>query len=204
MSRKNNRKRKIKEKKNKIIKSEDVMNNKQVKTVNKTTVTIIIVLIALVGCALFQYITKPKTGYIVISQLYDGFELKIEMEKKYLATKNARQKILDSLAFEITLMEKKMEVKEKVVDNQNYDEKVQEYLLKKKTFDEDNDALSQKYDEQIITQLNQYVKDFGKAYQYTYIFGTGGNGSLMYANESEEDITKKVLEYINKKYNGED
>jgi outer membrane protein len=174
------------------------------KTITKTTIIIFILLAGIIAWQTYEHFTRHKTGYVVVSEVYSGFELKKEMEKKYLATSNARQKILDSLILEIKLMEKKVDGKPKVKssDTLGYHDKIEEYLLKKQTYDEDNTALTQKYDEQIITQLNQYIKDYGEAYNYTYIFGTGGNGTLMYADEGE-NITKDVIEYINKKYNGE-
>jgi len=174
---------------------------KKISTIN---LIILLLIIGIVGWNVYQYFVKPKTGYVVLSEVYNGFELKKEMEKKYLVTKNAREKILDSLKLEIKLIQNKIvgAGKIKSADTVGYQDLVNDYLLKKQTYDEDNTTLSQKYDEQIVTQLNQYVKDFGEVYRYSYIFGTGGNGTLMYAKESE-NITTDVIEYINKKYNGE-
>jgi len=61
--------------------------------------------------------------------------------------------------------------------------------------------LSAQYDKEILAQLNQYVRDFGAKNNYEYIFGNDGNGSLMYAQESN-DLTRQVTEYINQKYAG--
>jgi outer membrane protein len=174
------------------------------KAINKTSIIIFILLAGIIAWQLYQYFTRYKTGYVVISEVYSGFEMKKEMEKEYLATKNARDKILDSLELKIKLIQSKVEGKTiiKETDTAGYQDLITEYVLKDKTFDEDNTALSEKYDEQIITQLNQYVKDYGEAYHYTYIFGTGGNGTLMFADENE-NITEDVTKYINEKYNGE-
>jgi Skp family chaperone for outer membrane proteins len=49
--------------------------------------------------------------------------------------------------------------------------------------------------------MNQYVKDFGSKYGYTYIFGADGSGFLMYSLEAN-NITKEVKEYINSRYKG--
>lgn len=174
------------------------------KTINKTTIIIFLLLAGIIAWQVYQHFNRHKTGYVVISEVYNGFELKKDMEKEYLATKNARQKILDSLELEIKLIQTKVSGKAviKAADTIGYGDLVNEYILKEKTFEEDNTALSQKYDEQIITQLNQYVKNYGEAYHYTYIFGTGGNGTLMFADENE-NLTEDVIKYINEKYNGE-
>jgi outer membrane protein len=174
------------------------------KNFSRINFIILLLITVIVGWNIYQYFAKPKTGYVVISEVYNNFDFKKEMEKKFEVTKNAREKILDSIKLEIKLIENKVLRSRKIKpsDTIGYHEMINDYLSKKQTFDEDNTTLSQKYDEQIVTQLNQYIKDFGEAYHYTYIFGTGGNGTLMYAKESE-NISKDVTEYINKKYKGE-
>jgi outer membrane protein len=139
----------------------------------------------------------------VVSEVYNGFDMKKEMEKKYQDTSIARKKILDSLELEIKVIQNKISEKTliKAADTMGYNELLDEYLLKKKFFDEDNTALSKKYDEEIITKLNLYVNDFGELYHYNYIFGTGGNGSLMFADQNE-NLTNKLIDFINMKYKG--
>jgi len=80
--------------------------------------------------------------------------------------------------------------------------KKQEYLMKQKSFEEDNQLLTQNYDGQIWKQINQYVKDYGKGKEYELIIGSAGNGSVMYSLD-KLNITKEVLEYINSSYRGE-
>ena len=71
----------------------------------------------------------------------------------------------------------------------------------KQDFEEDNDELSKKYDQQILDQLNQYVMDFGKAHSYAMILGSDRNGNLMYAEESY-NVSADVIQFINSKYKG--
>lgn len=170
---------------------------------NKFRIVIIVFIVLVCVWEAYNFFTKPKAGYVILTEVYNGFEMKKEMEKNYLSTTDARKKILDSLELEIKLMNNRIVRKTnmKASDTLGYQYKIEEYILKKKTFNEDNNSLSQKYDEEIITQLNQYVKDYGAANHYTFIYGTGGNGSLMYADEAK-NITKDVIEYINLKYSG--
>jgi outer membrane protein len=129
--------------------------------------------------------------------------MKKEFEKKYATTLNARKKIVDSLTFELNVLLKKIETeKEKNKSSiQEFNTKREEYIQRKKNYEEDNAALTKQYDQEILTQLTQYVKDYGEKNYYTYIFGNDGNGSLMYASETK-NITKEVLEFINSKYKG--
>src|SRR5262249_19778606 len=125
-------------------------------------------------CALLAFhFSSPKTGYVLIEELYSKFELKKEMEKKFNEAKNERQKILDSLDIQLRLMVNKLD-KEKKKDKkeiENYNFKRQEFYEKQKSFAQDNKNLTDEYDKQILAQLNQYIKDFGKKYGYEFIFG---------------------------------
>jgi outer membrane protein len=82
-----------------------------------------------------------------------------------------------------------------------FEGKREEFMQKKTAFEEENAALSQQYDQEILTQLNQYVKDYGTKNNFSLLFGNDGNGSLMYGTD-DLNRTKDVLEYVNNKYNG--
>lgn len=170
---------------------------------NKFTLLFAILLIAAIGLIIHQNRSIPKTGYIIIQDVYNGFDMKKEIEKKYLKTKDARDKILDSLAFEVKLIANKVkaenEKNQATIDNFNM--KRDEYFQRKQTYDEDNAALTKQYDQEILTQLNQYIKDYAEENNYTYVFGNDGNGSLLYGIEAL-NITKEVSAYVNNKYKG--
>jgi outer membrane protein len=152
---------------------------------------------------LYDKFKVTKTAYISIQEVFNNFELKKEYEKKIAFTKNSRQKIVDSLEFSLKLLGKKIESENgKNKDDINaFSIKRNDFFEKKKAFEEDNIRQTKEYDQQVIGQLNQYVKDFGKEHGYRYIYGNDGNGSLMYAEEGD-NITKEVTEYINLKYKG--
>lgn len=162
--------------------------------------SLLIIALSLLG---WMYFDNPKTGYVVIGQVFESFEMKKEMQKKYENSKNAAQKIIDSLQFELQVTADKFD-KEKNPDKEEvmrFEQKRDEFFKRRQKFEEDVKSMSAEFDKQILTQLNQYAQDYGKAHGYTYIFGNDNNGSLMYAKEAE-DITKEVIQYINEKYQG--
>jgi outer membrane protein len=169
---------------------------------SQSVINILLILGLVVGIAYSNW-SKPKTGFILIHEVYNNFGLKKELEKKFLATKNARQKMLDSLELSLKFLANKIQQqKEKNKDDiLVFNNKRDEYLQKKQIIEEDNTALTNQYDGEILTQLNQYVKDYGAEKNYTYVYGIDGNGALMYGKEGE-NITKEMIEYINNKYNG--
>jgi len=170
---------------------------------------VLVTLLVLVNIALGSWIIikertgNRKLGYIIIREVFLDFNMKKELETKYKKTQSARQKILDSLAFEIKLMDKNLQTKKdvKAEDVNPLKVKEEEFIQKKKQFLEDDAAMNQQYDKQIIEQLNQYVRDFGKEKGYDYILGNDANGSLMYAREGD-NLTKEVIQYVNEKYEG--
>lgn len=162
-----------------------------------------VLFLALFGWITYEKLTEPKTAYVLITDVYNGFDMKKEMEQKFTKTKDARQKVLDSLEFELKMLVNKIEAdnKKDEAEIQNFNEKKAEYLHRKQQLEQDNDALGKEYDQQILTQLNQSLKDYGKENGYQYIFGNDGNGSLLYAEENK-NITTEVIPYINAKYKG--
>lgn len=61
--------------------------------------------------------------------------------------------------------------------------------------------LTGKYDEQILNQLNQYVKDYAKEEGYDIIYSADGSGAIMAASD-DMDITDKIVAYLNERYKG--
>jgi len=159
--------------------------------------------ILLIAYIAYEKMNKARTGYVLIQDVFNGFELKKDYERKLKATKNSRQQILDSLETELKIMGKRIEAEQgkNKEDINVFTVKRENYFERKKIFEEDNALQAKKYDNEIITQLNQYIKDYGKENNYTYIFGNDGNGSLMYGKEIN-NITKETIEYVNERYRG--
>jgi len=172
------------------------------KNINITHIILLIIAVGALSLSVFNTTAKSKTAYVNTVEVYNQFEMKIELEKKLEETKNARTRILDSLLNDVeTIVNylRKNENDNEAVDR--YQFMRENYLKKEKQFEEDNRALAQKYTDQVWDQLNQYVKDFGDERKYQYIYGTTGQGNLMYAKD-QLDISKEVLEYVNNRYQG--
>lgn len=151
----------------------------------------------------FAYRSQPeKTGYVDIEVLFNDFEMKKELEKSYTVTAKQKQQLLDSLVFELKLIEQSFSGLKKIPAEEitRYDIKKEQYIARLKKAEQENSELMGTYDEQIKTQLNLYTQEYGKKNGYTYIHANS-NGSLMYADITK-DLTKDVLIFINKKYAG--
>lgn len=152
--------------------------------------------------AVYHVFFVPKKGYVEISKVFNGFEMKKELQQKFERTHAARQKIIDSLSFDLQLLSRELNDKQKDAAWMNgFELKRQDYLKKKKAFDEDNNSLSNQYDKQILEQMTQYINEYGKQEDFDFIYGADGSGVLMYARDTY-NISDKVIEFINDKYKG--
>jgi len=158
-----------------------------------TLVALVVSLLCIAGSHYFLNTGSPKVAYVKADQLFNDFELTKELKVKYSNVENARNAILDSLALNL-----------KVIGNKNspvFQQIEREYYIKKESFDNENATLTETYNQQIWTRINQYVSDFSKEKGYDIVLGANGSGSLFYAND-KLDITKDVMEYMNTKYAG--
>ena len=142
-------------------------------------------------------------GWVSLSDLFNDFAFKKELEMKLKKVKDERQSVIDSLEFGLKFLSKQIQA-----ENQKDKDKIttfqikrEEYIQKKKQFEEDNEVVAKQYDAQIISQMNQYVKDFGNKNGYKYIFGADGSGFLLHSLDAE-NITKELKGYINNRYKG--
>ena len=53
----------------------------------------------------------------------------------------------------------------------------------------------------IVSQMRNYIKEYGKKKGYDYIYGTGDAASVLYAKDSY-DITDEMIKEFNGKYKG--
>jgi outer membrane protein len=177
----------------------------------KTILITVILSLLISSAALFVYHKSfaTKTAYIDIKKVFNGFQMKSELEQKYKGTEKERSKILDSLAFNLKVMSKhlnELETQKKTLAKEEinqFEYTREKYLKLKEQFGQDNAVLSQKYDDQILAQLTQYIMEYGKQNNYDIILGADGNGSLMYSKEAH-DISEEVIIFINNKYKGID
>lgn len=171
-------------------------------SISNKTFPLIILVVSITFCFLYVHFTKPKYGYVVIQDVFNEFKLKKELQKKLELVKNSRQKIVDSLRIDLTILSKKIQTNIASTDEKDlFERKKLEFNQKMQMFEEDNAVMTKQYDQEIITQLNQYIKDYGEKNKFDMILGNNSDGSLMYGKESF-NITKDVSEFINARYDG--
>ena len=144
-----------------------------------------------------------KVGYVELSKVFEGVEMKLELQQKLEKDLMGKKGLVDSLMFQLSTLKNELEnqkepSKEKI--EQFY--QLQAYYAKQKeTFDQYQLQETQNYDAQILGQMTQYIKDFGNENGYDFIFGDDNTGNILYGRPAA-DITSEVIEFINQKYQG--
>lgn len=146
---------------------------------------------------------KKRVAYVQMESVYNEFQLKSKLETQLKDTEKARKFIIDSLKLQLHQMTLTLQSMPKVDTSmiRLYNLRQQFLNEQEMQFAEDNQVLASEYTDQIWGQINQYTRDFGTENGYDYILGASGDGTLMYANETE-DITEDLKVYINSRFNG--
>lgn len=156
-----------------------------------------------VNYAIISSSGEQKPVWLDLNRLYNGFEMKRELEAKFTTVQQARKKITDSLEFELRVLSKQLQeegttAKDKI---SLFEAKREMFINTKNEFDAENEQTQKTYNEQILTQLNQYVRDLGKEKGYNIILAAEGSGAVMYGKE-ELEITDEAIVFLNQKYKG--
>ena len=147
------------------------------------------------------YFTKPKTAYVNVKEVFEQFSYTKKLRNELSVVKNARRKQLDSINFELKVMAQKVSDGKHRDLQDVFEVKRKEYILLERQFNDDNMALTDKYDSEIHAQMKSYLADFGKENGYDYLFGTEELGTVLFAKD-RFNATSKAIEFINKRFEG--
>jgi outer membrane protein len=182
------------------------------KTLNLSKITLLVLglfAVTSVSLTIYQLNRDQKFAIVDLAQLYNGFEMKKQLEGQMTNVVDIRQKNLDSMELALNILSRTIQGMNADADKESYESKAsefevrrQQYLSQQNAVAQDNDAMQQKYNEQIWKQLNQYVEDYGKANSIECIIGGDGSGNVMYS-ESALDLTDELVVYCNERYQGE-
>jgi Skp family chaperone for outer membrane proteins len=141
----------------------------------------------------------PKTAYVEVSELYNTFEMKKEMEVKFQKTQKERERILDSMKVELNALSRSIELSDKknAADITEFYKKRENLELKQEQFDADTEAMAEEFKSQIWKRLDQYIEEYGKSKNYDYLYGVDDS-----YHKKGNDITEDLKKYLQEKYKG--
>ncbi|NER12985.1 OmpH family outer membrane protein [Leptobacterium flavescens] len=167
-------------------------------------------LIALIGSvfSFFYFQSQSELVYVDVNKLLEGYDrTKVEQEafnKKATTLKANVDSLIVDWQNQLKKYEKErasMSKKEKELQQELLNGKQQQINNYQQAVQRQIQEEDQKMTQTVINDINDYVKEYGKNNGFKIIFGAGGNGNIMYAHEAS-DLTREVLEGLNKSYQG--
>ena len=167
-------------------------------------------ILALLGCIATFFMTRSKSDlvYVDINELVEGYD-RTKVERKAFDEKaNTLRANVDSLmvnwqhelqSYEKErggMSKKELQLKQELLQNKQQQINNYQQAIQKQIQEED-----QKMTQTVINDINDYVKEYGENNGYRIIFGAGGNGNIMYA-EDGAGLTGEILIGLNKQFNG--
>ncbi|MFB3389838.1 OmpH family outer membrane protein [Flavobacterium sp. LAR06] len=126
------------------------------------------------------------------SMLFKGFIMTKELKRAGEKEFNVRKKELDNLYS--LLRSKSIAAPEKEMIMKQLEQGKEEFEMFNKTFASNESS-------KIWSRIHSYTKEFSKENNYQFIISTDNRETVLFADQNS-DVTKELLIYINKKYEG--
>lgn len=156
-----------------------------------------ILILGLIVSALVYYFDKNENKkeelvFVDNTKLFNEFNMTKEIKLREEATMKVLKYKIDSLY----VIYKGLNKKSKQAKSLEIELNSKSEVLKNV-----QDNYTNNLTQNVWTRLNEYMSQYGKNNNLTILFGTTGNGNIMYAKEGA-NITNSVLSFCNKKYEG--
>lgn len=167
----------------------------------KKLLMVVLVAAGLTSC------NQQKTAYVDTTKLIEEYSEMQEVEAEFTTKSDMVKGQLDSLAR--TFQQEVQEYQENMgTMSTEQRQEIEEDLMQKQQAIQQRqqqmgNQLRQESDvviDSIVGKVKDYVRDYGKENNYTYIFGSNESANIMYA-EDGLDITEEILEQLNERYN---
>jgi len=161
-----------------------------------------LILVVLVAAGLTSC-NEQKTAYVDTTKLIQEYKEMKDVEQEFTSKSDKVKVQLDSLAqsfqADVKVYQEKMdgmsaaarkETEAGLMSRQQAIQQQQQAMGNQ--LRQESDAVI----DSIVTKVKDYVKDYGKKNNYTYIFGSNESANIMYAKDGL-DITEEILEKLN-------
>jgi len=163
----------------------------------KKLIMVVLVAAGLTSC------NEQKTAYVDTTKLIQEYKEMKDVEQEFTSKSDKVKVQLDSLAqsfqAEVKVYQENMAGMSAAVRKETEDGLMQKQQAIQQQQQMMGNQLRQESDvviDSIVTKVKDYVKDYGKKNNYTYIFGSNESANIMYAKEGL-DITEEILEKLN-------
>ena len=150
---------------------------------------------------------EAKIGFVNNGTVINDYQEKKDIETKYQAKEEAFRKKADSVgkAFQLEVQQTQLTAKSasqaKAQELMGGLQQKQQVLQQQMQFEQQQ--LQQAFQvevDSVISKVKRHVNKYGKSNGYTYILGTSDAAATVMYGSEENDLTKTILEELNKEY----
>ncbi len=150
--------------------------------------------------------TEQKTAYVDTTKIIKEYREMKEVEAEFTSKSDKIKTELDSLAQSFQKEVQEYQANMNSLSTAQRQTKEQELMGKQQTIQQQQQMMGNQLREEsdvvidsIVTKVKEYVKEYGKDNDYTYIFGSNESANIMYAKDGL-DITEEILKKLNESY----
>lgn len=136
--------------------------------------------------------TRKNIVYVNSIEVFDGFAMTKEIQRAGEKEFNSKKIILDNLYS--NLQSSKISAAQKK-------ELMQQFIQGKEELEQFNQTFAAEQSTQIWSRIKSYTAEFSKDKNYQLVLGSDNKQVILFADENI-DVTKDLLTYLNKKYEG--
>lgn len=149
---------------------------------------------------------RSKLAYVNTTQVLEEYQGMQEASQAYEVKLQEWQSRTDTLRLEFEKEVKEFEAEKPSLSSKEKEIRLTSIEKKRNDLQKYREFASQKavekeaaMTEQVLKQLNTFMKEYGEKMGYTLILGANGQGSLLYAKDGM-DITQEMIEMVNRRY----
>ena len=164
--------------------------------------------IALVILYFLHFQQQKQLVYVDASKLLNQYQGMIDARKTYQGKATVWQSNIDTLTSEVQHALKQYQaektsltIKERALTEELIKTKQRQLVNYQKAIGEQAQQEDAKMTQQVVDQINGFLKEYGKKNGYTIIIAATEFGNVAYADEGL-DITEEVLKELNRLYAG--
>lgn len=170
-------------------------------------------LIGLIGLLIAVYAVfenrnaQTKIGFVNTQRLMTGFKPAYEVEKSLNVEEEKFKSHLKALDDSLKVFMDSMSVRFDKADAAKKKQMQDQLAYKNQELNNISRAHARKMDEErtskmqgVYEKVNAYMTEFGKKEKYAIIFGTVQGGNILYGDGTSVDVTQKVLDGLNARY----
>jgi|GEM_PF-6388008 len=158
------------------------------------------VVISLLAAILIWHFNLRTIGYVNLEQVFNSFQMKIELQDTFDKTMMRERKVLDSLNFEVAKYQAAWdENRTNAVLYENLSQLLESAGQRETIQQARMEQMKLEFDSQIQKQLAQYLNEFGQSVEADILFGIMDDGTVLYSSTGA-DMTSDAIQFINDRY----